>query len=164
MSHSSYTTKQKLLNHAKTCVRPAHSYYKRQLKSSLKIPLKAFKAARLFSPTKVRTMEPSLSTVDTLAAFPFLKEKLCDLKHEFPLYISKAADVSESFDCLEWWKIYATDLPIWSSAAKQILLVQSSSVASERIFSLLKASFKDQQESSLQDYVKTSLMLQYNKR
>ena len=40
----------------------------------VKVPLKAFKAARLFSPTKVRTMEPSLSTVDTLAAFPFLKE------------------------------------------------------------------------------------------
>ena len=61
--------------------------------------------------------------------------------------------------------MYATDLPIWSSAAKQIFLVQPSSAASERVFSLLKAaSFKDQQESSLQDYVETSLMLQYNKR
>ena len=72
--------------------------------------------------------------------------------------------VSESFDCLEWWKMYATDLPIWLSAAKQIFLVQPSSAASERVFSLLKASFKDQKESSLQDYVETSLMLQYNKR
>ena len=60
--------------------------------------------------------------------------------------------------------MYATDLLIWSSAAKQIFLVQPSSAASERVFSLLKASFKDQQESSLQDYVETSLMLQYNKR
>ena len=51
--------------------------------------------------------------------------------------------------------MYATDLPVWSSASKQIFLVQPSSAASERvyIFSLLKASFKDQQESSLQDYV-----------
>ena len=164
VSHGSHTTKQRLLNHAKTCAQPAHSYYKRQLASSLKVPLKAFKAARLFSPTKVHVMEPTLSTVDTLATFPFLKEKLLDLKHELPLYISKAADVSESFDCLKWWKTYTTDLPIWSSAAKQVLLVQPSSAASERVFSLLKASFKDQQDSSLQDYVETSLMLQYNRR
>ena len=87
-------------------------------------------------------MEPPLLTVDTLVAFPFLKEKLCDLKHEFPLYISKAADVSESFDCLEWWKIYTTDILIWSSAAKQIFLVQPSSAASKRVFSLLKPLLK----------------------
>ena len=118
-------------------------------------------AAKLFSLTNVHTMKPSLSIFDTLATFPFLGEKLCDLKHEFPVYISKAADVSESFDCLEWWKMNATDLPIWSSATKQVLLVQPTSAASERVFSLLKASFKDQQESSLQ---KTSLTLQYNKR
>ena len=34
--------------------------------------------------------------------------------------------------------------------------------ASERVFSLLKASFSDQQELTLQDYVEASLMLQYN--
>ena len=36
----------------------------------------AFKAARLFSPKKVHMLEPTLAMVDTLAAFPFLKEKL----------------------------------------------------------------------------------------
>ena len=34
--------------------------------------------------------------------------------------------------------------------------------ASERVFSLLNAFFSDQQQSSLQDYVETSIMLQYN--
>ena len=32
-----------------------------------------------------------------------------------------------------------------------------------RLLSLLNSSFSEQQESSLQDYVETSIMLQYNK-
>ena len=84
-----------------------------------------------------------------------------------PLYLSKTVDLSGSIDCLEsveWWKIHATELPMWSDAAQLVLLVQPSSAASERVFSLLNSSFKDQQDSSLRDYVETSLMLQYNKR
>ncbi len=40
--------------------------------------------------------------------------------------------------------------------------MQPSSAASERVFSILKASFEEQQDSALQDYVEASLMLQYN--
>ena len=76
----------------------------------------------------------------------------------------KRADVSEEFDPLDWWKRNSSTLPHWSACAKKILLIQPSSAAAERVFSLLKASFGDQQESCLQDYVQTSLMLQYNKR
>ena len=35
---------------------------------------------------------------------------------------------------------------------------------SERVFSLLKASFGPQQDCSLQDYIESSLMLQFNQR
>ena len=35
--------------------------------------------------------------------------------------------------------------------------------AAERVFSLLKASFNERQDGSLQDYIEASLMLQYNK-
>jgi len=62
LSCGSQTVKQRLLNHAKTCVQPAHSYYKRQLSSSLKVPLVAFKAARLFSPV-VNVLKPTLAMV-----------------------------------------------------------------------------------------------------
>ena len=41
---------------------------------------------------------------------------------------------------------------------KSILLVQPSSAASERIFSLLRNSFEERQK----DYIEASLMLQYN--
>ena len=47
---------------------------------------------------------------------------------------------------------------------KSLTIVQPSSAASERVFSLLKASFNEQQDSALQDCLESSLMLQYNKR
>ena len=97
-------------------------------------------------------------------AIPFLKERIPGLKQELPLYLTKSSDIPESTDCLQWWKTYATELPVWSSAAQLVLLVQPSSDAAERVFSLLNSSFTDQQDLSLQDYVETSIMLQYNKR
>ena len=65
---------------------------------------------------------------------------------------------------MEWWKFHAERLPYWSSAVKKVLLVQPSSAASERVFSLLSASFNDQQESALSGYLQVSVMLQNNKR
>ena len=44
-----------------------------------------------------------------------------------------------------------------------VLLMQPSSAAAERVFSLLKNSFGEQQDNSLQDYIECSMMLQYNK-
>ena len=45
-----------------------------------------------------------------------------------------------------------------------VLLVQPSSAAAERVFSILQSSFAMQQQSSLEDYVEVSVMLQYNSR
>ena len=44
------------------------------------------------------------------------------------------------------------------------ILVQPSSAAAERIFSILSNSFTDRQEHALRDYIETSVMLQYNCR
>ena len=54
-------------------------------------------------------------------------------------------------------------LPCWAAAVHKVLLFQPSSAASERVFLLLKASFNPHQQSSLQDSIEISLMLQYNK-
>ena len=45
-----------------------------------------------------------------------------------------------------------------------VLLVEPSSAAAERVFSHLSNSFTEQQMSSLEDYIETSIMLQYNKQ
>ena len=45
-----------------------------------------------------------------------------------------------------------------------LLLVQPSSAAAERAFSILSNSFTDTQRSSLEDYIEISIMIQYNNK
>ena len=87
--------------------------------------------------------------------------KHSDLSHSD--YLAKAADVSPEMDTLEWWRRHEGSLPYWTGAFRKVLLVKPSSAAAERVFSLLKATFSDQQDSALQDYLESSIMLQYNK-
>ena len=78
--------------------------------------------------------------------------------------MAKAADVDKTVSKTDWWKNHEGDLPNWLKGCKLSLLFQPSSAAAERVFSILQNSFKDQQNSSLEDYIETSVMLQYNKR
>ena len=74
-----------------------------------------------------------------------------------------ATGLSLDVDKLDWWKQHETELPLWSSNCKSVLLIQPSSAAAERVFSLLANSFNERQTSALEDYIQTSLMLQYIK-
>ena len=56
-----------------------------------------------------------------------------------------------------------TVLPTWAECVKMVVCIQPSSAAGERVFSLLQSTFGDRQGLALQDYIKTSLMCQYNK-
>ena len=114
--------------------------------------------------TKIGELKPSSSDIDSLEVFPFLKNSLELLKRELPLYMAKADGVSQDLDKLEWWKNHQFELPNWSRACKTALLIQPSSAAAERVFSLLNNTFKDSQASALEDYIETSLMVQYNGR
>ena len=49
--------------------------------------------------------------------------------------------------------VYFLQKSIKSAEAKQVLLVQPSSAAAERAFSLLSAAFSDRQDSALADYL-----------
>ena len=46
---------------------------------------------------------------------------------------------------------------------KTALLIQPSSAAAERVSSLLSNSFKENQARALEDYIETSIMLQYSR-
>ena len=63
-------------------------------------------------------------------------------------------------DPLLRWSRQISELPNWASTFCQVVLIQPLSVAAERIFSLL--SFGAKQDLALQDYIESSLMLQYN--
>ena len=86
------------------------------------------------------------------------------LKSELPIYMAKAHGLSIDANKLDWWKKHEAEVPLWSKSCKSILLLQPSSAAAERVFSLLSSSFNDRQTQALEDYVQTSIMLQYNYR
>ena len=110
-------------------------------------------------------MQPDAAALDSLAVLPFLDTAaITQLKAELPAYLAKATGISPELSPLAWWKLNAASLPSWSIATQQVLLIQPSSAASERVFSLLNNSFDRQQYSALQDYIEASLMLQYNCR
>ena len=111
-------------------------------------------------------IHPNVYAINALTSFPFLnsEEILDSFKGQLPSYLAKVSDIDPSIDNLQWWKQNESALPCRAAAARKILLVQPLSAASERVFSLLKSSFNPQQQSSLQDYIEISLMLQYNVR
>ena len=152
-----------MIQYAQKAIQPGLDYFRSQMEGTLKDTLSAFKAARLFCPQKVHTMQPRAADLDSLKSFPFINDDhLRGLKDELPVYLSKCADTDGDFCPLEWWRRTSADIPTWSACARKVLLIQPSSAASERVFSMLKASFHEQQDSSLQDYIESSLMLQYN--
>ena len=154
------------VSYARACVQDGIDYFDNQLASGLKTSLEAFKTCRLFSPHRVRDIKPTASSLDqSLTCLPFLgASERESLKEELPAYLARVNGLHEDVDPLDWWKRNTSALPNWSTVAKKIMLIQPSSAAAERVFSLLKASFGEQQEACLQDYIEASLMLQFNKR
>ena len=65
-------------------------------------------------------------------------------------------------DPVSWWNHHSTELPQWASAVCLVLLILPSSAETECACSLLDCSFGLNQDSALQDYIESSLMLQYN--
>ena len=52
----------------------------------------------------------------------------------------------------------------WATAARIVFAISPNSASCERVFSLLKLMFAEQQLSSLADVIRAALMLRYNKR
>ena len=129
---------QRLLDYAEVCVTPAYDYFKAKFDHDLKPALMAFKSAHFFSPSKINTIRPSPSDINDLSVLPFLSSPVIEeLKKELPDYLAQAEDVSPSVDPIVWWRDHAHKLPHWSQACKFITLIQPSSAAAERVFSLL---------------------------
>ncbi len=84
-------------------------------------------------------MKPVAADVDVLSAFPFLRDSVTinNLKTELPSYLAKATEKSPEFEILEWWKRNGDALPHWSSAAKEVPVVQPSSAAAEQFLAIL---------------------------
>ena len=142
LSCGNAVTEQQLIAYGKACVNPAIQYYQQRLNDSMKIPMQAFKAARLFVPSKVQEMRIDAQVLDSLSVFPFFDTvEIAQLKTELPNYIAACEDIDPLHNILTFWKNHASSLPHWAMAASKVLVVQPSSAAAERVFSLLKHLF-----------------------
>ena len=65
---------------------------------------------------------------------------------------------------LEWWQTNYKEIPAWAEAARVVFAFAPSSCSTERVFSMLKTMYGDDQDSALADYIQAGLMLRYNKR
>ena len=161
--------RQQWMAFAMQCVPDAIEYFNDRFAEggSLYYLVRAFRAARLCDPSKMATMDPLTVNldVDDLLEFPFITAAHVQrLKDEVPQYSALCEDLAPTIDPLAWWKAHGADLPAWSATCKKLLLVQPSSAAAERVFSLLQNSFSKSQELALEDYIESSIMLQYNHR
>ena len=165
VANGNATVEQQPISYGKLCVEPGFEYFKAKFEGELKPVISFFKGARLLSPEKMKDTSVNTSTIDEFAsAFPSLSPHTVNgLKAEPPSYKAAVEDVEPSIDTHDWWQRHEEELPHWCPVFKLVLLVQPSSAAAERVFSLLQNSFTQRQSSSLEDYIETSLMLQYNR-
>ena len=126
----------------------------------------AFRAARLCCPVQVQGLRPSLESLEMLRKFPFLDDDgtIAGLGEELPNYLALAdgTAIQAEEDKVKWWARNASTLPRWAAVVKKILVVQPSSAAAERVFSLMNGCFSKQQEAALEETLEASVMLKYN--
>ena len=154
------TVEQQLIIYAKSCVEPGFQYFKEKFDGELRPVVSFFKGARLLSPEKMKDTLVDASTVDEFAsAFPSLstqtalKQSCLAIKLLLMISILQLMHRTGGKD-MGWSYLIGAQI---------VLLVQPSSAAAERVFSLLQNSFTQRQSSSLEDYIETSIMLQYNR-
>ena len=165
LARGNSSLEQQLNAYARGCIDPAYAYFHAKFDNDLKPAMQVFKAARYFCPATTSELKPVASDLDILQSLSFLTSAdITNLKNELPLYLAAVEDLCQSVDPTKWWEMHLEQLPHWANAYKNVILVQPSSAAAERVFSLLTNSFGQQQTSSLEDYISVSVMLQYNKR
>ena len=118
-------------------MKPGLDYFTSKFQNELSGYVRAFKAAQLFVPSKIAEMRPTAAEIDSLGSFPFFSSIILqNLKAELSLHLAKASSVTVSpeFDTLMWWQNHSSELPNWSEAVKDLVLVQPSSAAAGHVF------------------------------
>ena len=159
-------TAQQLVQQTLAGLQPAILCFLRKFNQGLQNQVTAFRRARFFDPVEVQSLALTQEKVRSLECFPFfnggeLELLVAELLH----YLAAVADVTlnNADDKLRWWSRQNT-LPHWKNAVKKLVLVQPSSAAAERAFSIMASCFTDEQQSALEETVEASVMLRYNVR
>ena len=159
-----------LVTHTMLGHQPAITFFLRKLHVDLVDNVTAFRGALIFDPVTAQSLNDTGADIQRFRCFPFFDndELLQGLLDQLPHYLAAIVDVDivKPEDKWMWWRRQREEpnLTNWCSAVQKLVLVQPSSAASERVFSLLAATYSHQQESSLEDGLEASIMMQYNER
>lgn len=88
---------------AMSCISPSIEHFLERFEGKTKYPLAAFNAARLFSPLFTHYFHLIWCLLKQFHSL--LMNLLSSLKHELPMYLTKATTLSsnEDFDMFDWW-------------------------------------------------------------
>jgi len=117
------------------------------------------RAGRMLDPRKVVLIDHQKIKIEILGEKNTL---ICTIVRM--LYKSLAGDICEDADVLLWWKSQQKRLPSWYLAARKFLPIPPSSACAKRVFSVMNQTFGSSQHQALNDYIETSVILQYNNR
>ena len=159
------------------------TYLRNRLTGNLPAQQKNFDCSHMYEVLRVvQAFDPSwaaqhldANVVNALAVVKPLRNMTAALLGELPAYLVATAGVvidhsegkeDHSFteQVLKWWATNGSKFPAWAEAAQIIFAFTPNSAAAERVFSMLKSMFGDQQMETLADIIQTALMLRINER
>ena len=147
----------------KACINLGLQFFQRKFSQEFCKNVPAFRSARLCCPVKVQQLRPTAASVEELRRFRFLDNDaiIQGLTAELPRYLAVAdgADLQTEEEKLQWWSRNEANLPNWSSVVKEVLFVQPSFASAERVFSIMKNFFTNQQDAAQEQTVEASVML-----
>lgn len=181
MSDAQARLEQDWLQYGKWQAHGCFGYFEATILGTLQEHVQLYKTARLCNPFRMAQLQfdaadvrDLLTDAATLNFAPALGDiDLGLLIEELASYraMSKDLKIGESEEIAEtlsrimpFWAANRKLLPTWCKLVRVVVAMTPSSAAAERIFSILKRSFGDDQHAALEDYRSASLMLQYNKR
>ena len=166
----------RLYNHGLSVLEPGYAYFKQKIMgdesdgqnpADLAGMVHLFKTARYLHPCRAVELGFSLALIDEFLTVKAVKKgtiSIQNLRNELPQYLAACQGVSLDIDLKEFWRNRAGILPTFVSLFVHFCLLQPSSGACERVFSIVKNLFDPQQSHALHDYVETAVMVNYNSR
>ena len=151
---------------AKACITPGLRFYQRKFSQEFHDLVCAFRNARLCCLVQVQQLRPTAASFHELRNFSFLDNDavITGNSDELLRYLASAdgTQTEIEYEKVQWWARHEASLPNWPSALKKMLQVQPRSASAERVFSIMKNFYTDQQENALEETVEASVMLLYN--
>jgi hypothetical protein len=169
---------------AKAILEPAYTKYNNlfnkgakdgEAKVSLMPTMQLFRVAQLFHPrfcqTWINRKEKPLNLAEAMKLEDLrrlLGAQLCDeMVAEFPSLLVLYANLKEATnlnpgELLTFWSRNARHVPAWICAARIFCLLQPSSAAAERAFSIWRTSVGDQQVVTLEDRQKVTMQIKFS--